>query len=216
MEKRGLVLVAGATGSGKSTTLAAMIDHRNANTHRPHPDDRGPDRVPVRAQAEPRQPARDRRRHAQLPHRAAERAARGARPHHDRRNPRQGDDAGGAAPYADRPPVPVDDPRQQQLPRAVADHQPVPPRRALGRAVRPVDRPARDRLAAAGPQRRGRAAAGGRDPAQHVADRRAHQERRVRADQGGDGAVALSGIADVRAGAVPAVSRRAASATTRR
>jgi len=30
MEKRGLVLVAGATGSGKSTTLAAMIDHRNS------------------------------------------------------------------------------------------------------------------------------------------------------------------------------------------
>jgi twitching motility protein PilU len=32
MEKRGMVLVAGATGSGKSTTLAAMIDHRNTNT----------------------------------------------------------------------------------------------------------------------------------------------------------------------------------------
>jgi twitching motility protein PilU len=30
--KRGLVLVTGATGSGKSTTLAAMIDHRNATT----------------------------------------------------------------------------------------------------------------------------------------------------------------------------------------
>lgn len=29
MEKRGLVLVVGATGSGKSTTLAAMIEHRN-------------------------------------------------------------------------------------------------------------------------------------------------------------------------------------------
>lgn len=32
MTKRGLVLVVGATGSGKSTTLAAMIDHRNANS----------------------------------------------------------------------------------------------------------------------------------------------------------------------------------------
>ena len=31
MAKRGLVLVVGATGSGKSTTLAAMIDHRNRN-----------------------------------------------------------------------------------------------------------------------------------------------------------------------------------------
>ncbi|MBI3062653.1 MAG: Flp pilus assembly complex ATPase component TadA, partial [Deltaproteobacteria bacterium] len=31
MTKRGLVLVVGATGSGKSTTLAGMIDHRNSN-----------------------------------------------------------------------------------------------------------------------------------------------------------------------------------------
>jgi len=31
MGKRGLVLVTGSTGSGKSTTLAAMIDHRNEN-----------------------------------------------------------------------------------------------------------------------------------------------------------------------------------------
>ncbi len=30
MEKRGLVLMVGSTGSGKSTTLAAMIDHRNS------------------------------------------------------------------------------------------------------------------------------------------------------------------------------------------
>ncbi|MBC5764457.1 PilT/PilU family type 4a pilus ATPase [Ramlibacter albus] len=29
MEKRGLVLMVGSTGSGKSTTLAAMMDHRN-------------------------------------------------------------------------------------------------------------------------------------------------------------------------------------------
>jgi twitching motility protein PilU len=31
MEKRGLLLMVGATGAGKSTTLAAMIDHRNEN-----------------------------------------------------------------------------------------------------------------------------------------------------------------------------------------
>jgi len=33
MTKRGLVIIVGATGSGKSTTLAAMIGHRNANSH---------------------------------------------------------------------------------------------------------------------------------------------------------------------------------------
>ncbi|MGH1377616.1 MAG: PilT/PilU family type 4a pilus ATPase [Alphaproteobacteria bacterium] len=32
MEKRGLILVTGMTGSGKSTTLAAMIDQRNQNS----------------------------------------------------------------------------------------------------------------------------------------------------------------------------------------
>lgn len=31
LEKRGLLLMVGATGAGKSTTLAAMMDHRNAN-----------------------------------------------------------------------------------------------------------------------------------------------------------------------------------------
>ena len=32
MNKRGLVIVVGGTGSGKSTTLAAMIGHRNENS----------------------------------------------------------------------------------------------------------------------------------------------------------------------------------------
>src|SRR5882724_6082672 len=33
MTKRGLVIVVGATGSGKSTSLAAMVDYRNQNSH---------------------------------------------------------------------------------------------------------------------------------------------------------------------------------------
>ena len=32
MTKRGLVIVVGATGSGKSTTLAALVDHRNSHS----------------------------------------------------------------------------------------------------------------------------------------------------------------------------------------
>ena len=33
MQKRGLIIMVGATSSGKSTTLAAMIGHRNTNSH---------------------------------------------------------------------------------------------------------------------------------------------------------------------------------------
>ncbi len=33
LTKRGLVILVGGTGSGKSTTLAAMVDHRNENTY---------------------------------------------------------------------------------------------------------------------------------------------------------------------------------------
>ena len=56
----GLVLVTGPTGSGKSTTLAAIIDKINTEQRLPHHHDRGPDRVPAPAQALDRQPARGR------------------------------------------------------------------------------------------------------------------------------------------------------------
>ena len=36
MTKRGLVICVGGTGSGKSTTLAAMIGHRNQQATRGH------------------------------------------------------------------------------------------------------------------------------------------------------------------------------------
>ena len=50
----GLILVTGKTGSGKSTTLAAMIDDLNTAAEGPHPHDRGPDRVRAPAQELPR------------------------------------------------------------------------------------------------------------------------------------------------------------------
>ena len=59
-------------------------------------------------------------------------------------------------PTLDRSSAPLDVARQQQLPRAVADHQHVPLRRAFRPAVRPVDRPARHRLATARAQQGGR------------------------------------------------------------
>jgi twitching motility protein PilT len=42
---RGIVLVTGPTGSGKSTTLAAMLDYINNNRLRAHPHHRGPYRI---------------------------------------------------------------------------------------------------------------------------------------------------------------------------
>jgi twitching motility protein PilU len=36
MQRNGLVLVVGATGMGKSTSLASMLDHRNENETFPH------------------------------------------------------------------------------------------------------------------------------------------------------------------------------------
>ena len=33
MNKRGIILLVGGTGTGKSTTLASMIEHRNQNSH---------------------------------------------------------------------------------------------------------------------------------------------------------------------------------------
>ena len=46
-EERGLVLVTGTTGSGKSTSLAAMIDHINAHPHGARHHHRRPDRIPA-------------------------------------------------------------------------------------------------------------------------------------------------------------------------
>ena len=66
MEARGLVLVTGTTGSGKSTTLAAVIDCINSTRTCNIITIEDPDRVPDPRQALHREPARDRRGHDQL------------------------------------------------------------------------------------------------------------------------------------------------------
>jgi twitching motility protein PilU len=78
MEKRGLVLITGATGSGKSTTLAAMIDYRNSNNQAILTIE-DPDRISVPAQTIDRESARGRSRYPELRKGAGQRAARIAR-----------------------------------------------------------------------------------------------------------------------------------------
>ena len=48
---QGMMLVTGSTGTGKSTTLAAMIDHLNHDAAAQHHQPRGPDRVRAPEQA---------------------------------------------------------------------------------------------------------------------------------------------------------------------
>ena len=72
---KGLVLVTGPTGSGKSTTLCAMVDYVNRHPQRAHHRDRGSDRVRPREPEVPRQPARGAHAHRFIPRRIARRAA---------------------------------------------------------------------------------------------------------------------------------------------
>ena len=74
---RGLVLVTGPTGSGKSTTLAAMIDKINAERHEHILTIEDPIEYIHAEQELPRQPARGAQRHPQLQRRrCAPRSAR--------------------------------------------------------------------------------------------------------------------------------------------
>ena len=182
MEKRGLVLIAGATGSGKSTTLAAMIDYRNSNRsgHILTLED------PIEYLFEHKQSIVNQREigiDTQGYHRALPNALREA------------PDLIMIGEVRDRETM------QHALLHTLTGHlclstlhannsyhalsriiNMFPYDARSGPAVGPVDRPARDHLAAAGAQQGRRAAACGRNPAQHLADRRLDQERRDHAD----------------------------------
>ena len=101
---RGLVLVTGPTGSGKSTTLAAMIDRdqRDARDHIITIED--PIEFLHQHKQLHRQPARDRARRTGLRRGAPRRAARGPRRDPPRRDARPRDDRDRPDRRRDRPP----------------------------------------------------------------------------------------------------------------
>ena len=100
---RGLVLVTGPTGSGKSTTLAAMLDKINNERHEHMITIEDPIEYLHAAQEVRGQPARAARGHPLLHQRAARRPARGPRRGADRRDARPRDHRVGAAHRGDGP-----------------------------------------------------------------------------------------------------------------
>ena len=103
MLRRGLILMVGASGSGKSTTLGRDDRFPQQEFGVAHRHDRRPDRVPAQQPEVDRQSARGGARHVVLPPRAAQRDARSARRHPDRRDPRPRDDASRDRPCGHRP-----------------------------------------------------------------------------------------------------------------
>ena len=132
---RGFVLVTGPTGSGKSTTLAAMLDVINCERQDHILTIEDPIEFLHHAQTLDRQPARGRLRRRGLRARPARRPARGPRRDPGRRDARPGDDLHRADRGRDRPPRlrhpahPVD--RADGRP----DHRRLPARSSRGRCA---------------------------------------------------------------------------------
>ena len=97
MERRGMILVTGITGSGKSTSARVHDRLHEPEPERPHRHDRGPDRVRAPGQEVRDQPARDRPRLGELRPGPARRPPRGPRHHAGRRDARRGDHGSGAS-----------------------------------------------------------------------------------------------------------------------
>ena len=80
----GLVLLTGAVGCGKSTTLAAMVQEINTHRQRSHHHAGRPDRVRLRARGLPDHPARSARPYRVVRRGVAGEPARGSGCHHRR------------------------------------------------------------------------------------------------------------------------------------
>ena len=143
MMKRGLILMVGATGSGKSTSIAAMINHRNetSSDHIVTIED------PIeflhtnkRSIVNQREVGLDTKSFARA---LARRHARRPRRHPHRRNPRPGDDGGRDHPFRHRSSGSVHAAREQQRRDDGSHHQHVPAGSAQADLPRPVAVPAR-------------------------------------------------------------------------
>ncbi len=143
MNKRGLVLVVGGTGSGKSTSLAAMIDHRNRTSKGHIITVEDPVEYVHQSKQVADHPPRSGGGHAQLASRAEEHAAPGAGRDPDRRDPRCRDHGARHRLRRDRPPVPGHAARQQRQPDHRPHHQLLPRRAAQPAADGPFRQPAR-------------------------------------------------------------------------
>jgi twitching motility protein PilU len=104
MTKRGLVLFVGGTGSGKSTSLAAMIGYRNQNSYGHIITIEDPSNTCTSTSQLRNHAARGRRRHRFLGDRAEEHPAPGAGRDPDRRDPRPRDDGARHRLRRNRPP----------------------------------------------------------------------------------------------------------------
>ena len=194
----------GADGGrhGQWQEHVAGVDDRVAQhaAVRTHPHHRGSDRIPVLQQAFHHQPARSGPRHGLAAHRPEERAAPGARLHHDRRDPRSRDDVDGDLVCAVRPPGARHPARQQQL----AYPGPYPVLLHAGSAAGAAGRPGRGaeghRVATPDALHRRRPRAGRRGAAQQPLHFRADRARRHHRRARGDGQVAGRRLADVRGG----------------
>ena len=134
-EERGIILLTGTTGSGKSTTLAAMIDHMNRTMHKHIVTIEDPIEFLHRDKQLDHQPARGRPGHRVLQARAAPRAAPGPGRDPRRRDARRGDGPHRAVRGRDRPPRALDAPHRGRARDDQPHHRllPAPPAAAGAR-----------------------------------------------------------------------------------
>ncbi len=123
---RGLVLVTGPTGFGEVDDARVADRRGEPNPLRPHPHDRGPDRVRAPPQAVRRQPARDRHGRVELRGGAAGGIAPGPRRDPRRRAARPRDDRRGADRGGDGPPRPRDAAHAERVEHGRPHHRRLP------------------------------------------------------------------------------------------